>query len=133
MSEKFEFNKPAPLFTIVEQVQQLNGKVPFVEEPRGGRIYKLDLPKANGVTVQAKLAEKAKQEDTKVQDTYAAALQYTRTCGCRFTYTELAKHLGVSFDTAKKLLQKLSMGRHVIKDGVMGTNGAKDAFRGKKA
>lgn len=125
--------KLAPLFTIVEQVQQLNGKVPFVEEPRGGRIYKLDLPKAKGATVQAKLAEKAKQEDTKVQDTYAAALQYTRTCSCRFTYTELAKHLGVSFDTAKKLLQKLSMGRHVIKDGVMGTNGAKDAFRGKRA
>ncbi len=130
--------KLAPLFTIVEQVRQLNGEVPFIEEPRGGRIYKLDVPKAGGVTVQAKLAEKAKQEDTKVQDTkvqdtYAAALQYTRTCGCRFTYTELAKHLGVSFDTAKKLLQKLSMGRHVIKDGVMGTNGAKDAFKGKKA
>lgn len=125
--------KLAPLFTIVEQVRQLNGEVPFIEEPRGGRIYKLDTPKAGGATVQAKLVEKAKQEDTKVQDTYAAALQYTRTCNCRFTYTELAKHLGVSFSTAKKLLQKLSMGRHVIKDGVMGTNGAKDAFKGKKA
>ena len=51
--------KLAPLFTIVEQVRHLNGEVPFVEEPRGGRIYKLDLPKANGITVQAKLAEKA--------------------------------------------------------------------------
>lgn len=125
--------KLAPLFTIIEQVRHLNGEVPVVEEPRGGRIYKLDLPKAGGATVQAKLVEKVKQEDTKVQDTYAAALQYARTCNCRFTYTELAKHLGVSFDTAKKLLQKLSMGRHVIKDGVMGINGAKDAFRGKKA
>jgi len=125
--------KLAPLFTIVEQVRQLNGEVPFIEEPRGGRIYKLDVPKAGGVAVQVKLTEKVKQEDTKVQDTYAAALEYTRTCNCRFTYTELAKHLGVSFDTAKKLLQKLSMGRHVIKDGVMGTNGAKDAFKGKKA
>lgn len=121
-----------PLYTIVEQLRQINGEVPSIPEPRGGQLYKLDYPKELNEALQVKHTERAKQEDTKVQSLYNSALCYARTCGCRFTYTELAEELRVDYSTARKLLQKLSMGRHVIKDGVMGTNGAKDAFRGKK-
>lgn len=125
--------KLPPLFTIVEQIQHMRGLLsPVRQEPRGGRIYRLDMSKTDNEKAQDKRTEQAKKEDVKVESAYCNALTYARACGHRFSYTELAEYLGVDFSTAKKLLQKLSMGRHVVKDGVMGTNGAKDAFRGKK-
>ena len=126
--------KSPPLFSIVEQLLHYAGELsPVRAEPRGGRIYRLDMSKADNDKAQTQHTETAKKEDLKVESAYDNALRYTKTCGQRFSYTELAEYLGVDFTTARKLLQKLSMGRHVIKDGVMGTNGAKDAYRGKKS
>lgn len=121
------------MFSIVEQLEAYHDKAIPPPEPCGGRIHKLDATRAQNTCPlkQVEYSRQVESIDKKAADTYAKAQAYVAALpkDFRFSFTEVAAEFKLSFPAAKALTVKLLMGRHIFKDGTMGNNGEKTAYR----
>ncbi len=114
------------MFSIIEQLKAYHGEVQHIADPKGGRIYKIDMTVEEAHAKQDKFKKELTELEQKTLDNYAEAYAWVKKQDktLRFSYANIAQEIGIAYPVAKKILVKLLLGRHIFKDGKMGEHDA---------